>query len=224
MLGSSLFRFVAFLLGPGYLRFEGFSRGASFLLRFSLPTRLRGRLAGFRLRGQLGDVVLFALLGLNQSSFVFLLHLFVQMGFQITQTRVGLDLLRAKSLFDLGLGLRADGVQFRLPLLVALASFRLEKLFLLRRLVIQASLGRAHARIVDIALDFTGGTLEARERTVCEQNRIPGIFPTLVLQPSFFVASIVLDITVTVAITVGINPVQRCKRLRFEFAHQLSIA
>ena len=79
-------------------------------------------MSGLRLRGELGDQVLFTLLGLGLGSLVFLLHFVAQVGFPLTQSGIGLHVAAAKNL-GLGLQLGSDGIQLRLPLLVTLARF-----------------------------------------------------------------------------------------------------
>ena len=102
-LGSSLLRFVALLFGASQLGLQWFQRGASLLLGFCLPARLRGDLARLRLGRQLRDEILLALFGLSMGRFVLLLHFLAQVRFQIAQTRLSFNLLAANCVFRLRL-------------------------------------------------------------------------------------------------------------------------
>ena len=59
--------------------------------------------------------------GTGLSCFFFLLEFLAQAGFKVTQAGLGFHVAAAKGFFGLSLGFRAKGVQFHLPLLVALA-------------------------------------------------------------------------------------------------------
>src|SRR5258708_8667008 len=147
VLGSELFGFVALLFDAGQLRLERFDGGAGFVLGLRLPLHLRGHRAGLGIGSELGDQFLVALFFPGLGGFFFLLHILAQEGFQLPQAGVRVRLPAAKGLLGLGLGFGAGGVELGLPLLVALAQFRLEEFFLLLRLESQARFGGVNTRL-----------------------------------------------------------------------------
>ncbi len=68
-----MYRFVALFLGAGQQRLERFDGGARFKLCLRHPLRMRGRLAGLHLHGQLVNQVLLTLLGLGMGGLFLLL-------------------------------------------------------------------------------------------------------------------------------------------------------
>src|SRR6266516_1748136 len=82
----------------------------------------------------------------------------------------------------------------------------------------------AHLGVVDVALKLARGTWQARERAIGEQDRVPGILPALVLQAGLRVAAAVLDVAITIAVPVCVDPVQRSSGFQLQLPYQLSIA
>src|SRR6266446_621879 len=82
----------------------------------------------------------------------------------------------------------------------------------------------AAARVVGVALQLAGRARQLRERPVRELDRIPRVLPALILEPALGVATLVLDVAVTVAIAVFIDPRQRGTSVRLEPPHALAIA
>ncbi len=60
----------------------------------------------------------------------------------------------------------------------------------------------AAARVVGVPLQLAGRARQLRERSVRELDRIPRVLPALILEPALGVATLVLDVAVTVAIAV----------------------
>src|SRR6266568_9348147 len=82
----------------------------------------------------------------------------------------------------------------------------------------------AHLGVVDIALNFAGGTRQARERAIGEQNGVPGVFPALVHQSCLRVAAAVLDIAIAIAIPIFVDPGERSPGFHLQLPYKLSIA
>src|SRR6266581_1400841 len=82
----------------------------------------------------------------------------------------------------------------------------------------------AHSGIIDIALDLTGGTRQARECAIGEQDGVPGIFPALVLQSRLLVAAAVLDIAITIAVPICVDPGECSPGFHLKLPYKLSIA
>src|SRR5262249_17803667 len=55
-------------------------------------------------------------------------------------------------------------------------------------------------RVINISLDFTGGDRLGGQCAIGKGNRVPRIFPTLILEPGLCVPAFVLHVAVTVAI------------------------
>src|SRR6266567_5482487 len=82
----------------------------------------------------------------------------------------------------------------------------------------------AHLGVVDVALDLTGGTRQARERTIGEQDGVPGVFPALVLQSRLRVAAAVLDVTIAIAVPVCVDPGERSPGFYLQLPYQCNVA
>src|SRR5947209_10779818 len=138
---------------------------------------------------------------------------------------------------------RRDGVDFaavtvdreRERLAILEPEVAIEARFQLRRLPLEAlrerrvvpegssQAGGTDLGIVDVALDLARRPRQLRHRAVGEEDRVPGVFPALVLEPGLHVA-LVLDVAVAIAVAVGIDPVEGRARLAFEVLNECAIA
>src|SRR5581483_6311624 len=67
----------------------------------------------------------------------------------------------------------------------------------------------ASARVVDVALDLARRARQGRERAVAPHDRVPRVFPALVLEATLGVATLVLDVAVAVAVAEVVDPRER---------------
>src|SRR5438132_13950411 len=81
----------------------------------------------------------------------------------------------------------------------------------------------AALRVVDVALDLARRNRAGRERPVGEQDRVPRVLPALVLEARLGVPPLVLDVAVSVAVAVAVDPRQSSTRLSFERAHEVDV-
>src|SRR5438132_7544888 len=78
-------------------------------------------------------------------------------------------------------------------------------------------------RVVHVPLDLTRGAWQLRVGPVREENRVPRILPTHVLETGVGVPALVLDVSVAVAIAVIVDPSQCGPGIRLELSHQIDI-
>src|SRR5204862_2096549 len=79
-------------------------------------------------------------------------------------------------------------------------------------------------RVVGIALQLAGRPREAGQTAVAIGDRVPGVFPALVLESGLPVAPAIGDVAVAEQIGVFIDPVQRRASLELELAHESCVA
>src|SRR5215469_11748159 len=77
--------------------------------------------------------------------------------------------------------------------------------------------------IIGIALQLARRSRRRRQRAIGERNRIPGVFPALVLEP-FRVSAFIFDIAITVAIAVLVDPGYGSARFPFQRAHESAVS
>ena len=65
----------------------------------------------------------------------------------------------------------------------------------------------AHLGVVGVALELAGGPREAGQRAVAIGDRVPGVFPALVLEAGVLVAPLVGDVAVALEVCVLVDPV-----------------
>src|SRR5262249_61106410 len=76
-------------------------------------------------------------------------------------------------------------------------------------------------RVIDVSLDLAGCDRRGCQRSVGKGDGVPRVFPTLILDSGFFVPTLVLNIAITVAVAILIDPSKCCPGFRFEFSDQV---
>ena len=90
--------------------------------------------------------------------------------------------------------------------------------------VLACEASASQLRVVHITLDFAGRARQFGERAVGVDDGGRRILPALVLEPAQLVAALVLDVAVTIAVAVLVDPHQRGSRVRLELTDELGIA
>src|SRR5215510_9067779 len=76
-------------------------------------------------------------------------------------------------------------------------------------------------RVIHISLDLAGGDWLGCQGSIGKDDRVPRVFPTLILDSVLSVPALVLNVAVTVAIAESIDPAQGCPGLRFKLSNHV---
>src|SRR4029078_11347586 len=71
-------------------------------------------------------------------------------------------------------------------------------------------------RIVRVTLQLAGGARKAGDAPVAVGDRVPGVFPALVLETGLLVAALIGDVAFALEVGVLVDPVERRPRLALE--------